>query len=181
MRKSLLAEFFLLALTSAAFAPASALAADATAAPAAAEKQEFERVDFGLLAAFNYVPPGYETMVPGAPPPAANAKPQDQIPDFVRALDAKKVAVTGFMLPTKFKDGKVTEFLLMKDQSGCCFGAMPRINEWIIVKMGNGGIPPLMDVPLTLIGQLKVGEVFEEGYLSGIYQLNGERMLDVKS
>ncbi|MBA3849510.1 MAG: hypothetical protein C0502_05870 [Opitutus sp.] len=147
------------------------------------EKKEFERVDFGLLAAFNYVPPGYETMVPGAPPPPADTsgKPKDQIPDFVRALDAKKIAVTGFMLPTKFKDGKVTEFLLMKDQSGCCFGAMPRINEWIIVKMGNGGIPPLMDVPLTLVGQLKVGEVFEEGYLSGIYQLAGDKMLEAKS
>lgn len=150
---------------------------------AAEEKKEFEVVDFGLLAAFNYVPPGYETMVPGAPPPAAAdaSKPKDQIPDFVRKLDAKKVAVTGFMLPTKFKDGKVTEFLLMKDQSGCCFGAMPRINEWIIVKMTQGGIPPLMDVPLTLVGSLKVGEVFEEGYLSGIYQLNGERMLETKS
>jgi hypothetical protein len=167
------------------FAVAAALVAAAVFAPPAAAdeaKSEFERVDFGMLAAFNYVPPGYETMVPGAPPPAADAsaKPKDQIPDFVRKLDAKKVAVTGFMLPTKFKDGKVTEFLLMKDQSGCCFGAMPRINEWIIVKMGNGGIPPLMDVPLTLVGQLKVSEVFEEGYLSGIYQLNGERMLETK-
>lgn len=150
---------------------------------AADEKKEFEPVDFGLLAAFNYVPPGYETMVPGAPPPAADpsGKPKDQIPGFVRKLDAKKVSVTGFMLPTKFKDGKVTEFLLMKDQSGCCFGAMPRINEWIIVKMTNGGIPPLMDVPLTLVGQLKVGEVFEEGYLSGIYQLAGEKLLEAKS
>ena len=162
-----------------------ALACAATLAVRAAdekagEKKEFERVDFGLLAAFNYTPPGYETMVPGAPPPSADAKPKDQIPDFVRALDAKKIAVTGFMLPTKFKDGKVTEFLLMKDQSGCCFGAMPRINEWIIVKMG-AGIPPLMDVPLTLVGQLKVGEVFEEGYLSGIYQLAGEKMLETKS
>ncbi len=143
----------------------------------AADKKEFERVGFELLAAFNYVPPGYDV--------AGNAvkedKPKDQIPDYVRKLDTQKIAVTGFMLPTKFKDGKVTEFLLMKDQSGCCFGAMPRINEWIIVKMGNGGIPPLMDTPLTLVGQLKVGEVFEEGYLSGIYQLAGEKLLETKS
>lgn len=150
------------------------------AAEPASGKKDFERVGFELLAAFNYVPPGYESG--GAPAEAAkDAKPKDQIPDYVRKLDAQKIAITGFMLPTKFKDGKVTEFLLMKDQSGCCFGAMPRINEWIIVKMGNGGIPPLMDVPLTLVGQLKVGEVFEEGYLSGIYQLAGEKLLEVKS
>jgi len=147
---------------------------------AAEEKKDFERIGFELLAAFNYQPPGMDGS--GASGDAAkDAKPKDQIPDYVRKLDAQKIAVTGFMLPTKFKDGKVTEFLLMKDQSGCCFGAMPRINEWIIVKMGNGGIPPLMDVPLTLVGQLKVGEVFEEGYLSGIYQLAGEKLLEVKS
>lgn len=143
-------------------------------ASAGEAKRDFERVGFELLAAFNYQPPGTET-------PAPDGKAKDQIPDYVRKLDAQKIAITGFMLPTKFKDGKVTEFLLMKDQSGCCFGAMPRINEWIIVKMGNGGIPPLMDVPLTLVGQLKVGEVFEEGYLSGIYQLAGEKLLEVKS
>lgn len=144
-------------------------------------KNEFERVEFSLLGAFNYVPPGYETGTPDGKAAPADAKPKDQIPDFVRKLDAKKVAITGFMLPTKFKDGKVTEFLLMKDQSSCCFGVMPRINEWVTVKMANGGIPPLMDTPLTLVGQLKVGEVFEEGYLSGIYQLAGEKLLETKS
>ena len=98
----------------------------------------------------------------------------------MRKLDDQRVAITGFMLPTKFKNGRVTEFLLMKDQSGCCFGAMPRINEWIIVKMMNDGVPPLMDMPLTFVGKLKVGEVFEEGYLAGIYQLEGEKLMDVR-
>jgi hypothetical protein len=160
----------------------SVRAADIAGSPApAAEHKEFERVEFSLLGAFNYVPPGYETGAPDAKPASADAKPKDQIPDFVRKLDAKKVAITGFMLPTKFKDGKVTEFLLMKDQSSCCFGVMPRINEWVTVKMGNGGVPPLMDTPITLVGKLKVGEVFEEGYLAAIYQLEGERLLDTKS
>jgi len=155
--------------------------ADSVAKPADGEKKEFERVEFSLLGAFNYVPPGYETGTPdGKAAPAADAKPKDQIPDFVRKLDARKVAITGFMLPTKFKDGKVTEFLLMKDQSSCCFGVMPRINEWVTVKMSNGGIPPLMDTPITLVGKLKVGELFEEGYLAAIYQLDGERLLETK-
>lgn len=136
-----------------------------------------EKVGFELLAAFNYTPPGYEPAGSATP---TEGQPKAQIPDYVRELDGKKISITGFMLPTKFKDGKVTEFLLMKDQSGCCFGAMPRINEWIIVKMTNGGVPPLMDMPLTFLGKLKVGEVFEEGYLAGIYQLDGEKLLDVK-
>jgi hypothetical protein len=148
--------------------PAPAKPVEGRAAPSAGK--EFERVGFELLAAYNYQAPSYDGT-------AAKPKP-DQIPDYVKALDKKKIAITGFMLPTKFKDGRVTEFLLMKDQSGCCFGAMPRINEWVIVKMNNGGVPPLMDVPLTFIGTLKVGEVFEEGYLSGVYQLDGEKLLE---
>jgi len=147
------------------------------AASKTAADEGFEKVGFELLAAFNYTPPGYEAN--SATPKEGEVK-KDQIPDYVRELDEKKISITGFMLPTKFKDGKVTELLLMKDQSGCCFGAMPRINEWIIVKMTNGGVPPLMDMPLTFVGKLKVGEVFEEGYLAGIYQLEGEKLLDVK-
>ena len=168
-------------LSSLALALLFALPAQASEAAKAgdntAAKREFETVGFELLAAFNYVPPGYEAT--SATPRQADVK-DNQIPDYVRELDQKKISITGFMLPTKFKDGKVTEFLLMKDQSGCCFGAMPRINEWIIVKMTQGGVPPLMDMPLTFVGKLKVGEVFEEGYLAGIYQLDGEKLLDVK-
>lgn len=141
-----------------------------------AAKKDFERVGFELLAAFNYQAPEYTGAAPSKD--AEKPKSPSQIPDYVKALDQKKIAVTGFMLPTKFKDGRVTELLLMKDQSGCCFGAMPRINEWIIVRMNNGGVPPLMDVPLTFIGTLKVGEVFEEGYLSGVYQLDGDKMIE---
>jgi hypothetical protein len=158
-------------------APAAA-AAEKPAEAKAPAGRDFERVGFELLAAFNYQAPAYD----GSPAKEApKAKAPDQIPDYVRALDKKKIAITGFMLPTKFKDGRVTEFLLMKDQSGCCFGAMPRINEWIIVKMTNGGVPPLMDVPLTFVGTLKVGEIFEEGYLAGVYQLDGEKMLETAS
>ncbi len=140
----------------------------------AADAKAFEPLGFEVLASFHYAVPGFD-----APADAAAAQAKGQIPESVRKLDAKSVAITGFMLPTKFKDGKVTEFLLMKDQSACCFGAMPRINEWIIVRMGQGGIPPLMDVPLTLGGTLKVGEHYEEGYLSAIYQLDGRELLKV--
>lgn len=140
----------------------------------AQETPAFEPLGFEVLASFHYAVPGFD-----APGDAAAAQAAGRIPDAVRQLDAKNVAITGFMLPTKFQDGKVTEFLLMKDQSGCCFGAMPRINEWIIVRMGQGGIPPLMDVPLTLGGKLKVGELYEEGYLSAIYQLEGQELLKV--
>lgn len=153
---------------------AVALAGGGVASASEAKEKAFEPLGFEVLASFHYAVPGFD-----APADASAAQAKGQIPESVRKLDAKTIAITGFMLPTKFQDGKVTEFLLMKDQSACCFGAMPRINEWIIVRMGQGGIPPLMDVPLTLGGKLKVGELYEEGYLSAIYQLEGEKLLKV--
>ena len=129
----------------------------------------YENVGFDRLAAFSYTPPETET-----------AKPTDQIPEKIRALDQKKVAVTGFMLPTKMDKGLVTEFLLVKDPMMCCYGVMPRINEWIVVKMVGGGVKPLMDIPITFEGKLKVGEMFENGYLTGLYLLEGEKMAAVK-
>jgi len=39
------------------------------------------------------------------------------------------------------------------------------------------GVQPLMDVPVTIVGTLKVGESYENGYLVGIYQLDGEKLL----
>ena len=80
------------------------------------------------------------------------------------------------MLPLKVEGGLVTEFLIMRDQSMCCYGSVPKINEWISVKMTGKGIRPMMDQPVTLFGKLHVGEVRENGYLVGIYTLDGEKM-----
>ena len=106
----------------------------------------------------------------------ARQRTDGQIPEKVKALHLQKVAVKGFMLPLKVEGGLVTEFLIMRDQSMCCYGAVPKINEWISVKMTGKGIRPMMDQPVTLFGKLHVGEVRENGYLVGIYTLDGEKM-----
>ena len=106
----------------------------------------------------------------------ARQRTDGQIPEKVKALNQQKVAVKGFMLPLKVEGGLVTEFLIMRDQSMCCYGAVPKINEWISVKMTGKGIRPMMDQPVTLFGRLHVGEVRENGYLVGIYTLDGEKM-----
>jgi hypothetical protein len=62
-----------------------------------AKMDGYENVGFDRLASFNYTPPETET-----------AKPTDQIPDRIKALDQHKVAVTGYMLPTKMDKGLVT-------------------------------------------------------------------------
>ena len=106
----------------------------------------------------------------------ATVKTDAMIPKSVHELNNKNVAIKGFMLPLKVEGGVVTELLIMKDQSMCCYGSTPKINEWVSVKMKGKGVKPLMDQPVTLFGTLRVGETRENGYLVGIYRLDGERM-----
>ena len=163
--------------TPAAPSPASTSASTSvsqpTEPPAVGEPGDPPAVGFDKLASFNYEMPDEslgkpETIQTNAP---------SQIPKTVLAYDKQRVALKGFMLPLKVESGLVTELLLMKDQSMCCYGAVPKITEWVSVKMTTKGIKPVMDQPVTLHGQLKVGEIRENGFLVGIYAMDGEKMI----
>lgn len=130
-------------------------------------------VGFDVLASFDFTPPTYDTM--GADGKPAVKKGDEQIPERIKALHAQKVVVTGFMLPIKMDEGVVKEFLLVKDPMMCCFGVMPKINEWVVVRMTGKGVPPLMDVPISFEGKLQVGELYDNGYLTGLYLLEAEK------
>jgi hypothetical protein len=186
-RKSSAALGLLLLLALASVARGESPAKDAAAQPAAAAKAEskfavnadgYLVVGFDQLASFEFVPPATDAADKGAP--AAATKGAEQIPERIRALDGQKAAVTGFMLPVKMDKGLVTEFLLVKDAMMCCYGVMPKLNEWIVVKMTGAGVPPLMDTPVIFEGKLKVGELYDNGYLTGIYLLEGERQAEKK-
>ena len=143
---------------------------------AEAAKADYAAVGFDKLASYNFTPPEADSSTPNAKPPSG----ADQIPDRIKALDQQKVAVTGYMLPTKMEGGLVKEFLLVKDPMMCCYGVMPKINEWVVVKMTGTGVKPLMDIPITFDGKLRVGEMYENGYLTGVYLLEGDKMADAK-
>jgi hypothetical protein len=131
---------------------------------------EFKPVSFDLLANFTFdVPDGVVAK-------EKVGESATQIPADVRALNEKKVALKGFMLPLKVDNGLVTELLIMKDQSMCCYGTVPRINDWVSVKMKGKGVPSVMDQAVTIFGKIRVGEMLENGYLVAIYQMDGEKM-----
>lgn len=134
---------------------------------------EFLSVGFDKLASFEYEVPDEEYDPDKTPDPASQP---DQIPTEIKAYNKKRVALKGFMLPLKVEDGNITELLIMRDQSMCCYGTVPKINEWVSVKMTGKGIKPIMDQAVTIYGRLKVGEIRENGYLVGIYEMDGEKM-----
>lgn len=131
---------------------------------------EFTVLGFDKLSAFKYDVPDETKPVP------ETDNGDSQIPQSVKDFNGKRIALKGFMLPLKVEGGLVTELLIMRDQSMCCFGTVPKINEWVSVKMSGKGVKPIMDQAVTLVGKLKVGGIKENGYLVGIYAMDGERM-----
>ena len=135
-----------------------------------AEEDGYLRLGFDRLASYRFVTPTYDPST-GQPQEGG----EEQIPAEVKAWSGRKAIVTGFMLPVKMDGPLVTEFLLVKDAMMCCYGVIPNMNEWVVVRMPKG-VRPLMDVPIDFHGVLKVGAMFENGYLVGIYLLEGEKM-----
>jgi hypothetical protein len=152
--------------------PAPQSPGSAQSPPIAPQNAGSESLGFDKLSGYKY-----EVPEDNGSPHASNVKdPDDQIPPTVKAFSGKQVALKGFMLPLKVESGLVTEMLLMRDQSMCCYGAVPRINEWVSVKMAGHGVKAIMDQPVTLHGTIKIGAMRENGYLVGIYQMAGDKM-----
>ena len=149
-------------------APDATPGAGATPAPAGPPEMVdgYLKVGFDRLGSFPFL--GSNSTAPAA---AAEAR----IPADIKKFDGRKVIVTGFMLPIKMSgdDEYTTEFLLLKSQLLCCYGIAPQANEWVLVERPKG-VKPLMDVPISFRGTLHVGAMFENGYLTGIYSLDGE-------
>jgi len=99
-----------------------------------------------------------------------------QIPEDVMALNGQKVALAGFVLPLALANGRATDFLLLRTQSACCFGLMPRVNELIMVKVPPPGMMPRPDTPFVAAGALSVKWIGEGDQLTAIYEMRADRV-----
>jgi len=154
---------------------ATTTTSNAPAVSAAKKIGLYDVVGFDKLASYTFEVSD-ELLAPATNSAAMAQRVDSQIPSTVKAFNDKPVALTGFMLPLKVEGGLVTELLIMRDQSMCCYGVQPKINEWVSVKMAKTGVKPVMDQPVTLFGKLHVGEMRENGYLVGIYAMDGDKM-----
>ena len=112
--------------------------------PLGAELQGYAEETFATLAGFDFILTK-EMAEGGAKPEGIAAQARAQIPAGIQALDGKRVVIEGFLLPVKMNDSRAVEFLLMRNQSMCCYGVPPKINEWITVEMKGPGVKPVMD------------------------------------
>jgi len=136
----------------------------------------YENVTFDILSGFDFTLT-QEVAGGAAGPDETAAKARAQIPAKVQSLDGKDVVIQGFLLPVLMNNGLAVEFLLMRNQSMCCYGVPPKINEWITVRVTGRGIKPVMDQPITVAGTLHVGPIEENGSLAGIYSLDATKVL----
>jgi hypothetical protein len=161
---------------SASGAASNSPSAPPAATPAPQVENGYLKLGFEQLASYTFNPPAFDpTANPNAKPPTG----EEQIPPIVKSWNGKKAVIVGYMVPVKMEKGLVTEFLLMRNTMACCFGSVPNMNEWVIVKMKKG-VQPMMDVPVAFYGELKVGAMFENGYMTGLYELEGEKMGEVQ-
>jgi hypothetical protein len=98
------------------------------------------------------------------------------IPNEIKALNGKKVVISGFMLPLEVHGETATEFLILRNQSSCCFGTAPKLNEFVMVKVPKG-VNCIMDQVVNIAGVLHIGTTRENGYITQIYQMDGDKIL----
>jgi hypothetical protein len=155
-------------------------------------QQPRQAIDLTVYTVSNKLPPGYqllnikhlarfpydddyEEQTDAFTPPKKLKHPRRAVPDDIKALDGKKVAIMGFMLPFDFNRHGTTHFGLLKSQAGCCFGVAPKLNEWIDVHLAADD-RVFMDTPVLVLGTLKVAEIREYGNLMGLYSLKGDKI-----
>ena len=157
-------------------------AADSAAIPesrlAEIDGEQMFAVGFDKLAAFEY------TVVDAATGASEEemkaAKQRDQVPNG-SACTTSRVALTGFMLPLVVENGLARKLIMMRDITTCCFGNVPNMNEYVIVTdEGARGMKALQDVPVVLTGVFRIKEIYEGGYLTSIFQMDGEKFLGPK-
>lgn len=96
------------------------------------------------------------------------------VPGGIRCLDHQRVAIQGFMIPTRSDPKGVEEFLLVRGQASCCFGIPPAISEVMEVRMSGSPVKPLRDRVVNVVGLLHVRERWAGQWLGSLFQLDGE-------
>lgn len=93
-----------------------------------------------------------------------------ELPADIRALDGRSVGVPGFIL-TMGDTENIREFILLESLWGCCFGAVPDVNQTILVRLGSGGPIDYTAAPVLVTGKLEVGEERQGGFVASLYRV----------
>lgn len=158
-----------------ALAQGAAPAVDLTPRRVIVDGEEMLALGFDKLSSFAYELVDAGT---GATPEeiAAHLK-KDPVPGWVREYDGKRVVLTGYLMPLQMENGRTKKFVLMRDVNTCCYGAVPNMNDYLVVTMTGEGVEPVHDVPVDLVGIFRIDHRYEDGYVVSLFRMEGERFL----
>lgn len=95
------------------------------------------------------------------------------VPAGIKIYDGREIRLQGFMIPTRMENGLVLECMVLPNQMSCCYGREPRFCEYIVARFDRPGVPVLMDRPTLFEGRFHVGDIFDGGYWTALYSLDG--------
>jgi hypothetical protein len=102
-----------------------------------------------------------------------NGTTQD-IPPRFRALDGKRVKLTGQMYQPYQSEGKISGFSLVYSISNCCFNGPPKIQHFVQARVvGPKSVDYTGDF-VDVTGVLHVGVVRAEGRIESVYRIDVE-------
>jgi hypothetical protein len=168
---------FTTALTSLRAQTASA-ATQAEAPSVVIDGQNAYALGFDRLAAFEYTI--VDSATGATPEEVEVAKKRDQVPAWIKIYQDKRIALTGYMMPLKIENGLTKKLIMMRDITTCCYGNVPNMNEYVVVSMQGEGVKAIQDVPVVLVGILRIAEKYENGYIVSLFQMDGEKFLGPK-
>jgi hypothetical protein len=152
----------------------------ALAGEAVLEKGEagrFQPIAWEALAGF-----AYDSEIPGMGEAASKEeiarRSKEIVPQRVRALDGKNIALRGYVIPTDMEGNLVRSFILSaKNEIGCCFGDGLAMNQWVAVEVPKGQEFECDPLELaTVLGKLEVGEQVEDGYVMSLYRMAAQKI-----
>ncbi len=101
----------------------------------------------------------------------------DHFPDWLKALDGKKVRMRGFMYPS-FKDKGLKGFVFTRDTGVCCFGPDPYIFLRAEVKLADGERTDYIHMrPFDIEGTFRIDPLGDEGELLQLYRIEDAKVL----
>jgi hypothetical protein len=140
--------------------------------------EELLAIGFDTLSAFEYTI--VDAGTGATPEDIEKARKRDQVPARIRAYHERRVVLTGYLMPLVVENGLAKKFVMMKDVNTCCYGAVPNMNDYVVVTMKGEGVKAVQDVPVELIGRFYVEEKYDGGYVTSLFHMTGEKFLGAK-
>lgn len=98
-------------------------------------------------------------------------------PEWLKAIDGKRIRIRGFMYPT-FEATGLTSFVLARDNGICCFVRQPKIYDIIGVKLANGETSDYIENrPFDVEGDFHIDPKADGDDLSRLYRIDNARVL----